>query len=286
MALFRNLRNLLGMAVVIEVANLALYRAMRGPGPETVQIVAHRGGASLEPENTEAAFRNAARIGADWIEFDIHRTVDGVLVIMHDDTVNRMTNGIGFIKDMTWAQIHELRVNNGEFVMKFEDVVALARETGIGILPELKSMAYYPGMEEEALAIVRKADYVAHTVFLSFDWEALTHLKELEPAIRVAPLYGLGQWDVENVEPPSAEIIAPMAEMLLLNPWMISQAQAQGREVWVWFGALDNPLVYRLMLGLGVNALIANDPVSALELAGRSVKAEAAPALPAEGTGS
>ena len=279
MALFRNSRNLLGMAVVIEVANLALYRALRGPGPETVQIVAHRGGAALEPENTEAAFRNAARVGADWIEFDVHRTVDGVLVIMHDDTVNRMTNGIGFIKDMTWQQLHELRVTNGELIMKFEEVVSLAKEIGIGILPELKSMAYYPGMEEEALTIVRSAGYVSKTIFLSFDWEALAHLKELEPTIRVAALYGLDKWDVTSVEPDSADIIAPMAEMLLLNPWLVTQAQAQGREVWVWFGVLDNPIVYRLMLELGVNALIANDPVVARKLAAKAHLA----ALPQQG---
>jgi glycerophosphoryl diester phosphodiesterase len=286
MSLLKNVRNLLGMAVAIEIANYAIYRAMRGPRPEHVQIVAHRGGAALATENTEEAFRNAARIGADWIEFDVHRTVDDVLVIMHDDTVNRMTNGIGYIKDMTWPQLHELRVNNGEFIMKFEEVVALAKETGIGILPELKSMSYYPDMEVEALEIVRKAGYVDRTIFLSFDWDALVHLKELEPTIRVAALMGMGQWDVSKVEPASAEIIAPMAEMLLVNPWLIPQAQAAGHEIWTWFGVLDNPLVYRLMLDLGVNGLIANDPVKALELVGRSSQAEASSALPAKGTGS
>lgn len=270
MSMLKTIRNLIGLAVVAEASNLALYRIFADPKPQAVHIVAHRGGAALAVENTEAAFRNAALIHADWIEFDVHRTVDGVLVIMHDDTVNRMTNGKGFIKDMSWEQLHKLRITNGEPIMKFEEVVALAAETGMGILPELKSMAYYPGMEEEALEIVRREGYVEKTIFLSFDWDALAHLKELEPAAKVAVLYGPHQWDVSEPRPANAEIIAPMAEMVMLKPWMIQRAHVDGRQVWVWFGLLDNPAMYRLMLELGVDGLICNDPVTARRLVAQS----------------
>jgi glycerophosphoryl diester phosphodiesterase len=265
----KNLRNMLAILLAIPFLNLLLYRLLRGATPDHVQVAAHRGGASLAPENTEAAFRNAARIGADWIEFDIHRTSDGVLVIMHDDNVNRMTDGKGYIRDMTWKQLHELHITNGELIMTFEEVVALAKSTGMGLLAELKSMAFYPGMEEEALAIVRRADYLAKTIFLSFDWEALAHLRELEPGVRVAALYGV-TLDASDPTPPDADIIAPMAEMVAINPWMIRQAHAAGHQVWVWFGVLDGPAMYRLMLTLGVDGLICNDPVTARRLAAQS----------------
>jgi glycerophosphoryl diester phosphodiesterase len=281
MSLLKNMRNMMGVAVVAGVSNFALYMAMRGPRPEKVQVIAHRGGAALEPENTEAAFRNAARIGADWIEFDVHRTSDGVLVIMHDDTVNRMTNGVGFIKDMTWEQLHELRVVNGEFIMTFEEVVTLAQQIGVGILAELKSTGYYPDIEVEALEIVRKAGYSDRTVFTSFDWDALAHIKELAPEMSVSALVGLTQWNAIEQVPENFEIVAPMAEMLLLNPWMIPHAHGAGYEVWAWFGVLDNPVVYRLMLEIGVNGLIVNDPVTALNMVGK----KSLPALPPrEGT--
>jgi len=281
MSLLKNMRNLMGMAVVAGISNFAIYMAMRGPKPEKVQVIAHRGGAALAPENTEAAFRNAARIGADWIEFDVHRTSDGVLVIMHDDTVNRMTNGVGFIKDMTWEQLHELRVVNGEFIMTFEEVVALAQQIGIGILAELKSTAYYPDIAAEALEIVQKAGYSDRTIFTSFDWDALTNIKELAPEMRVSALVGLTHWNAIEQVPRNFEIVAPMAEMLLLNPWMIPQAHGAGYEVWAWFGVLDNPAIYRLMLESGVDGLIANDPVTALNM----VRKESLPALPPrEGT--
>ena len=266
MALFKTLRNTALLLAAIEVANLAAYRIFRGPSPQEVQIIAHRGGATLAPENTEEAFRNAARVGADWMECDVHRTTDGVLVIMHDDTVNRMTDGEGFIKDMTWEQISALHLVNGERVMTFEEFVALAKEEGMGILVELKSTAYYPGIEENALAIVKRAGYLEKTTFISFDWDVLEQLKELEPGVRVGPLYGRYQMDVSNPRPPEAEIIAPMAEMVAINPWIITRAHAAGRQVWVWFGMWDKPIMYRLMLGLGVDGIIVNDPVAAIQL--------------------
>ncbi len=266
----KNIRKVLAMLLAIPFLNIFFYRLLRGSRPATVQIAAHRGGAALAAENTEQAFRNAVLVHADWIEFDVHRTVDGVLVIMHDDTVNRMTNGKGFIKDMTWEQLHKLRIINGEPIMKFDEVVALAAETGMGILPELKSMGYYPGMEEEALAIVRRARYIEKTIFLSFDWDALEHLKELESGVKVAALYGLNQWDVSDTRPANAEIVALMGEMVMINPWMIRQARASGRQAWVWFGLLDRPAMYRLMLALGVDGLICNDPVTARRLVAQS----------------
>ncbi len=266
----KTFRNLLAMLLTIPALNLILFRLLRGAAPQTVQIAAHRGGAALATENTEQAFRNASLVHADWIEFDVHRTADGVLVIMHDDTVNRMTDGKGFIKDMTWEQLHPLRITNGEPIMMFEEVVTLAARTGMGILPELKSMNFYPGMEEEALAIVRSAGYVEKTIFLSFDWDALEHLKELEPGVRVAALYGLNQWNVSATRPANAEIVALMGEMVMINPWMIRQARAAGREVWVWFGVLDRPAMYRLMLALGVDGLICNDPVTARRMVAQS----------------
>ncbi len=266
MSLFKTLRNALGLMAVIEIANLVTYRVLQGPKPQNMQIAAHRGGAALAPENTPEAFRNAARIGADWIEFDIHRTSDGVLVVMHDDTVNRMTNGDGFIKDMTWEQIRSLRLVNGEQVMSFEEIIAFAREAGLGILPELKSTDFYPGMEIQALEMVRHAGYLDRTIFLSFHWDVLENLKEAEPAAKVAPLYGPYQWDLSEPRPESAEIVAPMAEMALINPWMIQQAHAAGRQVWVWFGPLDRPAVYRLVMELGVDGIIVNDPVAAMRL--------------------
>src|SRR5580658_7344129 len=71
-------------------------------------VIAHRGASAQAPENTMAAFRLATESGAKWVEFDVHLTQDGVPVIMHDDTLDRTTDGKGKIADASWADVQKL----------------------------------------------------------------------------------------------------------------------------------------------------------------------------------
>src|SRR5437868_7957496 len=73
-----------------------------------IAVIGHRGGRALAPENTLAAFRNAIRLGADYVEIDVRATRDGHLVIMHDSTVDRTTNGSGAVRDLDFATIRSL----------------------------------------------------------------------------------------------------------------------------------------------------------------------------------
>ncbi|UCG23341.1 MAG: hypothetical protein JSW55_14470 [Chloroflexota bacterium] len=77
-------------------------------GPARPWVIAHQGGDGLWPGNTMFAFENAAELGVDVLEMDMHSTADGVLVLMHDDTVDRTTDGSGRIDDMTLAELKEL----------------------------------------------------------------------------------------------------------------------------------------------------------------------------------
>lgn len=73
-----------------------------------VQIVAHRGGLIERPDSTLAAYDHAVKIGADWLELDVHLSTDGVPVILHDDTVDRTTNGHGRVAELTLAELRRL----------------------------------------------------------------------------------------------------------------------------------------------------------------------------------
>jgi glycerophosphoryl diester phosphodiesterase len=73
-------------------------------------VIAHRGNHIAAQENTLAAFQNAINVGADYVEIDLRTSKDSQLVIMHDGTVNRMTNGIGKVSDLTWAELKQLKV--------------------------------------------------------------------------------------------------------------------------------------------------------------------------------
>ncbi len=255
--------------ILILLLYFGLYFALRGPLTSDPQLIAHRGGPVYAPENTLAAFRNAIAVGADWIEMDVQMTRDGVLVVVHDETVDRTTNGTGAVGDLTLEQIHALDAGNGERVPTFDQVIVLAKEAGVGLLPETKSPHLYPGIEAKMVQAIVEADYVQNTVIQSFEPETLDVIKELDPDIKVCPLYGLWVLDLGGPQPGEAHILCPMAEMVILNPWMIRQAHAEGRKVFVWFGVIEYPLVMRFILDLGADGLMVDDPMALANALGR-----------------
>jgi glycerophosphoryl diester phosphodiesterase len=246
------------------VLSYSLYLALRQPPPSNPQLIAHRGahkGKSTPlPENTLAAFRQALDIGVDWLELDVHMTQDGALVVIHDETVDRTTDGTGWVKDMTLEQLRALDAGNGERIPTFEEVLDLAKEAGVGLLPEIKSPHLYPGLEAKLVQQIVEADYVENTAIQSFTPEVLDTVHMLNPTLRVCPLYGPGHLTLSGPHPGEADTVCPMAEMVLLNPWMLHQAHAQDRQVFVWFGLIEHPLTLRLLLALGADGLMVDDP--------------------------
>jgi glycerophosphoryl diester phosphodiesterase len=242
---------------------------LRGPLTSNPQLIAHRGGPVYQPENTMPAFIHAIDMGADWIEFDVQRTSDGVLIVFHDETVDRTTDGSGKVADMTWEQIQALDAGNGERVPTFEEVIALAKESGVGVMPEAKSPSLYPGIEAQMVEAVENAGYVDQTVIQSFDPEALDKVHDANPEMAVCALYGLWQFDLGGPQPGEAVYVCPMAEMVLINPWMIRQAHRDGREVFVWFGIVENPLIMRTLLAMGADGLMVDDPIALADIMDR-----------------
>ena len=257
------------LLILIPLIYYGLYFVLRGQLSSDPQLIAHRGGPAYEPENTLSAFHNAIEVGADWIEMDIQRTQDGVLVVIHDETVDRTTDGTGKVEDLTLEQIRTLDAGNGEQVPTFEEVIALAREAGVGLLPEAKSPYLYPGIEAEMVEALIEGGYVQETVIQSFEPGALETIQRINPDIQVCPLYGLWVLDLSDPRPSEANTLCPMAEMVILNPWMIRQARAEEREVFVWFGVIEHPVVMRFILALGADGLMVDDPVALAEVLGR-----------------
>ena len=257
------------LLILIPLIYYRLYFVLRGQLSSDPQLIAHRGGSAYEPENTLSAFRNAIEVGADWIEMDIQRTRDGVLVVIHDEAVDRTTDGTGKVEDLTLEQIRTLDAGNGEQVPTFEEVIALAREAGVGLLPEAKSPYLYPGIEAEMVEALIEGGGIQETVIQSFEPGTLETIQRINPDIQVCPLYGLWVLDLSDPRPSEANTLCPMAEMVILNPWMIRQARAEEREVFVWFGVIEHPVVMRFILALGADGLMVDDPVALAEVLGR-----------------
>jgi len=251
----------LGIVLCLPLAYYGGHVLLRSPPAGPVQVIAHRGGPSHAPENTLIAFRTAIGQGVAWLEFDVQMTRDGALVVIHDETVDRTTNGTGAVRDLNLAQLRALDAGGGELVPTLEEVLALARAHGVGVLPETKAAHLYPGIEEKLVAALVAADYLDQAVIQSFQAASLERVRGLAPDARTCALYGLWRFDVRR-PPGDAQFVCPMAEMVLLAPGMIRQAHREGRQVFVWFGMFENRFMVEAMRLFGADGLMSDDPAA------------------------
>lgn len=165
----------------------------------TTKVWAHRGASGYRPENTLEAFELAIRQGADGIELDVHTSADGELIVMHDENVDRVTDGTGLIKDMTLAQLKELKVStpaepSGIYhIPTLAEVLELMRTTDMMINIELKnSICFYPGMEEKILKLVKEMNMEDQLIYSSFNHYSLLQLKQLNDHVQTGILFSDG----------------------------------------------------------------------------------------------
>ena len=163
-------------------------------------IIGHRGGASLAPENTLACYRKGIEAGADMIEIDIHLTRDGHVVVCHDESVDRTTDGKGLIRELTLDEIRQLHIvdRNGqqtnERIPTLEEVFQLFQEVRSNgnpckLLIEIKrTRNIYQGLEEKLLEQIYQNKASEWVTVQSFNDFALEHIHELDPCIRLEKL--------------------------------------------------------------------------------------------------
>jgi glycerophosphoryl diester phosphodiesterase len=184
------------LLIVLSGLYYGLQLLFRSPPNTPLLVMAHRGGRAYAPENTLAAFRHAAQAGVQWLELDVQMTKDGGLVVIHDETVDRTTNGKGAVKDFTLAELRALDAGGGERIPTFQEVVALAQAAGVGLVPETKSAHLYPGIEAKLLAALAQAHYLNHAIIQSFEADSLKTLHQLAPQAQLCALSGWGQLTV------------------------------------------------------------------------------------------
>ncbi|MEC0231614.1 glycerophosphodiester phosphodiesterase [Paenibacillus alba] len=157
-------------------------------------IIGHRGAAGEAPENTLASFALALEQGAQGIELDVHLTKDGEIVVCHDPSVDRTTNGSGLIMNQSWGDLKALDAGlwfseayTGERIPLLREVFELVPR-GLLINVEVKH-AYEGRMEKVLLAFLRESGRLADVVISSFDHKVIQRLKQQEPEAKVGLLY-------------------------------------------------------------------------------------------------
>lgn len=163
-----------------------------------VSNVAHRGATAYTPENTIAAFDLAVDMKADYIEIDVQRSKDGELVLIHDTTVDRTTDGTGKVGDLTLEQLRSLDAGSwkgeqfaGEPIPTFEEILDHYHGK-IGILIELKAPELYPGIEEQvAAALIERNLHKPQNekiIIQSFNFESIKKMDQLLPKVPIGVL--------------------------------------------------------------------------------------------------
>ncbi len=164
------------------------------------KIYAHRGAMGTYPENTMLAFEKALEMGVDGLEVDVHMTSDGELVVIHDEYVERRTDGEGMIRDMTLEQVRKLSAGvrykdfpayeeawDDEKVPTLEEVLELAERHDIELNIELKTnKVLYEGIEEKVDAMVSGFSIEHKVVYSSFHLPTLIRMKTIDPNARIA----------------------------------------------------------------------------------------------------
>lgn len=171
-----------------------------------MEIFAHRGASGSYPENTIVAFQAAAQLPITGVELDVHLTKDQQLVVIHDETIDRTSNGTGFVKDLTLKQLKEYDFGGwfgagfiGEKIPTLSEVLTLFATTNHQINIELKSDVFaYEGMEKLVWEEVEAHDLTARTLISSFDHEALQRLARIAPQSNRAALFSAVVIDIEN----------------------------------------------------------------------------------------
>jgi glycerophosphoryl diester phosphodiesterase len=233
--------------------------AADGAPHKTVVVVAHRGAHKTVPENTLASLEKAIELGADYVELDVRRTKDGVLVLMHDASVNRMTDGKGKIEDLTIEEIRKLHIRakavatDGQRMATFDEFLERAKGRMKLYVDHKKAPP------SEVLALIEKHGMLKDVVVYNGSIATLREYKRLAPSVWIMPGH-----------PRSVEAIEALARELKpetldgsIREWTLPEVEAAhkaGCQVWVDNMGQDNPAGTKRAVEMGVDAIQTDDP--------------------------
>lgn len=226
--------------------------------------IAHRGASGLCPENTLLAFRRAVEIGTDLIELDVLLSRDDALVVMHDQTLDRTTNGTGRVRDHTLEELRRLDAGQGERIPLLSEVLDFAQAAGVRLVIEIKGddAASHQRITEALVPMLVAAHWVERSIVTAFDGAALRRARELEP--RLPAMLDPVPWDgslspravCEQALAANANIVG--SDHRHVTPALVDECRLSGLALWPW--TANRPEDIRRLVLLGVPGLFTDRP--------------------------
>ena len=226
-------------------------------------VIAHRGASGHAPENTLAAFKRAIALGAAFIETDLQLSRDARFVAIHDDTVNRTTNGQGKVHDLSLADLRRLDAGSwfgsefaGERIPTLEEILEFSKKHDVVFYLELKPSGSWGG-EHALIGALRESGEIARTVVISFDAGILGALRRIEPTLMTGLLFD-GQIDkpLERAVEIGARQLAVRSD--LVTPALLTEARKKDLQVVCW--TVNQPAHMRLLIEAGVDGIMSDYP--------------------------
>jgi glycerophosphoryl diester phosphodiesterase len=292
----RLLKMLLGLVALLIVAYvvLALLARPAAKHPFLTQfehaplVMAHQGGNGLWPDNTQYAFERAVAMGVDVLEMDIHSTADGVLVVIHDSTVDRTTDGTGPVHDLTVAEIKALDAGyhwtpddgqtypyrgQGVTVPTLEELFIAFPTTPMNI--EIKQAE--PSIAASLCRLIRDYGRTDKVLIASFHQEAIGEFRRECPEVatstgqnEVVALFVLSKVRLEGAYRPDAEAVQVpeyRSGLHVITPRFVDAAHSRNFQVHAW--TINETEDMQRMIDLGVDGIITDYPDRLMDLLGR-----------------
>ena len=286
-AVFTGFALLYALTLILRAAMPAAPRhpAVLSPDDGAVLVIAHRGGKQLWPENTLLAFRKATELGVDMLEMDVWATADGVPVVIHDETVERTTDGQGRVGEFTLVQLKRLDAGfrwlphgeSGDYPFRGQGISIPTLEEVFEAFPampmviEIKQTA--PSIVTPVGELIQRYDRFSRTIIASFDSQVLREFRNRYP--EAASSAGAGEarrfiiphliflghlvpLDFQLFQLPLR--IGPLS---LITPRFLRAVRARGLDVHVW--TINEPETMRRLISLGVDGIMTDRPDLLLE---------------------
>lgn len=251
-------------------------------------VMAHQGGSGLWPDNTLYAFEYAVALGVDVLEMDIHSTADGVLVVIHDSTVDRTTDGSGAVHDLTLAELKTLDAayrwtpDGGQtFPYRGQGITVPTLEELFAAFPgmpmniEIKQAE--PSIAAPLCRLIRENGMSERVLVVSFHDQATEEFRDACPEVvtgttegEVIALFVLSRPFLEGVYSPAAgavQVPEYRSGIHVLAPRLVDAAHRRGLEVHAW--TINEEGDMRRLVDLGVDGVITDRPDLLLEVLGR-----------------
>ncbi|PXF54440.1 MAG: glycerophosphodiester phosphodiesterase [Deltaproteobacteria bacterium] len=214
-------------------------------------IIGHRGAAALEPENTLLSIKRAIDIGVDAIEIDVHLSKDKELVVIHDATVDRTTNGTGPVSGYSVQEIKRLDAGKGEAIPTLQEVIDLI-DKRVMLIIELKE----EGTEGSVVDLIVRNNLFDKSCVISFWHRLVKTVKAMDSRIKTGVLLVGSPVDACVATQASADTL--VMKYTFVDRELVEMAHEKGLKVFIW--NIDDRELLRPYVDMGVDAIGTNDP--------------------------